>query len=455
MRERVARTVAERDRLAEGIRGGRRRDLAVAGNFVLGRLPTPDAFERLAERGLVVRTFAHEPLLAGYFRATVSNPDANDRLLRGARRARRRRGTAARASGRRPPRRGTACDEGDAIDCSLLLDGSGRARVATGLGFLDHLLTALAFWWMVDLELRCSGDLWIDEHHTLEDCAIALGEALDQALGDRAGLTRFADAARRSTRPWPRRRSTSRDAASRASSSVCDDERVGQVPDEPAPPLPRHVRATRAHRPAPPRRGRGRPPPRRGGLQGDRARPAHRLCAAIPPAPAWPARRASCERALPWSTTAPATCASLRAAFARGGQQPAATRRPGGRRGRAPGRDPRRRRRPPAMSALQPGRSRSAIAGAVERAPACSACASACSCCSSAPRRATSAASDCSRARCRGCAAPAACRTWAPGLVRRKPHTGKRRRSAGIVSDKDRPFGRVVTAAAPAAARRC
>ena len=194
MRERVARTVAERDRLAEGIRGAGVAISAVAGNFVLGRLPTPDAFERLAERGLVVRTFAHEPLLAGYFRATVSNPDANDRLCAA---------LAELAGGEaRPLERATGGRRGEVrratketrIDCSLLLDGSGRARVATGLGFLDHLLTALAFWWMVDLELHCSGDLWIDEHHTLEDCAIALGEALDQALGDRVGLTRFADA---------------------------------------------------------------------------------------------------------------------------------------------------------------------------------------------------------------------------------------------------------------------
>ncbi len=194
MRERVARTVAERDRLAAGIRAAGVAIEAVAGNFVLGHLPTPDAFERLAERGLVVRTFAHEPLLAGYFRATVSNPDANDRLCAA---------LAELAGGQvRPPERAAGGRRGEVrratketrIDCRLLLDGSGRARVATGLGFLDHLLTALAFWWMVDLELHCAGDLWIDEHHTLEDCAIALGEALDQALGDRIGLTRFADA---------------------------------------------------------------------------------------------------------------------------------------------------------------------------------------------------------------------------------------------------------------------
>jgi imidazoleglycerol-phosphate dehydratase len=56
------------------------------------------------------------------------------------------------------------------------------------------MLTSFAFWSLTDLELRCSGDLWVDEHHTVEDCAIALGEALDQALGDRAGVRRFGSA---------------------------------------------------------------------------------------------------------------------------------------------------------------------------------------------------------------------------------------------------------------------
>ncbi|HEY3612678.1 MAG TPA: aminotransferase class I/II-fold pyridoxal phosphate-dependent enzyme, partial [Gaiellales bacterium] len=194
MRERVARTVAERDRLAQGLRDAGIELAAVTGNFVLGRMPVPDAFERLAERRLVVRTFAHEPLLAGWFRATVSTPDADDRLIE----------ALAELAGRPAP---PPVDSGSArrgevhratretrIDCTLRLDGSGRARVATGLGFLDHMLTALAFWWMADLDLRCAGDLWIDEHHTMEDCAIAIGEALDEALGDRVGLVRFADA---------------------------------------------------------------------------------------------------------------------------------------------------------------------------------------------------------------------------------------------------------------------
>lgn len=77
------------------------------------------------------------------------------------------------------------------IDLTLNLDGSGIVDVKTGIGFLDHLLTALAFHARFDLTLRCEGDLHIDDHHTAEDCAIALGAALDQALGDRRGIARF------------------------------------------------------------------------------------------------------------------------------------------------------------------------------------------------------------------------------------------------------------------------
>jgi imidazoleglycerol phosphate dehydratase HisB len=80
------------------------------------------------------------------------------------------------------------------IALSLSLDGSGRAEVATGIGFYDHLLTALALHARLDLTLRCTGDLEVDDHHTVEDCALVLGQAVDQALGDRVGLRRFATA---------------------------------------------------------------------------------------------------------------------------------------------------------------------------------------------------------------------------------------------------------------------
>ncbi|HEX8375475.1 MAG TPA: hypothetical protein VF606_09885, partial [Geminicoccaceae bacterium] len=72
-----------------------------------------------------------------------------------------------------------------AVRVHLALDGAGRARVDTGLGFLDHMLTALAKHARIDLELACEGDLEVDDHHTAEDCALALGQALDQALGER------------------------------------------------------------------------------------------------------------------------------------------------------------------------------------------------------------------------------------------------------------------------------
>lgn len=77
---------------------------------------------------------------------------------------------------------------------SLDLDGSGSAAIDTGVGFYDHLLTALAHHAMFDLEIATKGDLEIDEHHTVEDTALVLGQALAEALGDRTGIVRYADA---------------------------------------------------------------------------------------------------------------------------------------------------------------------------------------------------------------------------------------------------------------------
>ncbi len=74
---------------------------------------------------------------------------------------------------------------------ALDLDGEGRADVRTGVGFLDHLLGTLARHARFDLTLTCAGDLAVDDHHTAEDCALALGAALDRALGERRGIERF------------------------------------------------------------------------------------------------------------------------------------------------------------------------------------------------------------------------------------------------------------------------
>ena len=81
-----------------------------------------------------------------------------------------------------------------AIELELSLDGSGRARIESGIGFLDHLLTALVRHARFDLTLTCRGDLEVDDHHTVEDCGIVLGSAIDEALGDRVGIIRFGDA---------------------------------------------------------------------------------------------------------------------------------------------------------------------------------------------------------------------------------------------------------------------
>jgi imidazoleglycerol-phosphate dehydratase len=80
------------------------------------------------------------------------------------------------------------------IRLELALDGEGQAEIATGIGFLDHMLASLAKHARFDLKLSCAGDLEIDDHHTAEDCALALGQALDEALGERRGIARFGSA---------------------------------------------------------------------------------------------------------------------------------------------------------------------------------------------------------------------------------------------------------------------
>ena len=80
------------------------------------------------------------------------------------------------------------------IRLELELDGQGRAEISTGLGFFDHMLTHVAFHGYFDLTLAAQGDLHVDAHHTVEDVGICLGQAFKQALGDRAGLTRYGGA---------------------------------------------------------------------------------------------------------------------------------------------------------------------------------------------------------------------------------------------------------------------
>ena len=81
------------------------------------------------------------------------------------------------------------------VTVRLVLDGTGSTDVTTGIGFYDHLLSSLAHHGLFDLEIRASGDLHVDEHHTVEDVALVLGSAFVEALGNRAGIRRFGDAA--------------------------------------------------------------------------------------------------------------------------------------------------------------------------------------------------------------------------------------------------------------------
>jgi imidazoleglycerol-phosphate dehydratase len=80
------------------------------------------------------------------------------------------------------------------VELAIDLDGSGRADLATGVGFFDHMLTLLARHSLIDLRVRAEGDLHVDAHHTVEDVGICLGKALAEALGDKAGVRRYGSA---------------------------------------------------------------------------------------------------------------------------------------------------------------------------------------------------------------------------------------------------------------------
>jgi imidazoleglycerol-phosphate dehydratase len=96
----------------------------------------------------------------------------------------------------RPDRTATIARETSesSVKVSLDLDGTGTASISTGVGFYDHMLTALAKHALFDLEVHSTGDVHIDAHHTVEDTAIVLGQAIRRALGDKAGICRFGDA---------------------------------------------------------------------------------------------------------------------------------------------------------------------------------------------------------------------------------------------------------------------
>ena len=146
------------------------------GNFVFIYTDEPLA-SRLEAQGLVVREFSEG------IRITLRRGRENDVLLAAL-------GAATAPSEARDALVVRTSTE-TALRLSLELDGRGRARATTGVGFLDHLLTLLAFHAGFDLELVAAGDVDVDEHHTVEDVLAALGDALAEALGPRDGIERY------------------------------------------------------------------------------------------------------------------------------------------------------------------------------------------------------------------------------------------------------------------------
>jgi histidinol-phosphate aminotransferase/imidazoleglycerol-phosphate dehydratase/histidinol-phosphatase len=176
----------ERERLARGVRALGLAPLSSWTNFLY--VPLSDSArvaDGLLHAGVVVRVFADG------IRITVRDREDDDMLLEALARALDRPAPVA-AAGVRRVRHLRATGE-TRIHVRLALEGAGRVRVATGAGLYDHLLEQLAFHGGLDLVLEGTGDLETGEHHTAEDAALALGQALDRALGDRRGIARYGD----------------------------------------------------------------------------------------------------------------------------------------------------------------------------------------------------------------------------------------------------------------------
>src|SRR5262245_29115532 len=167
----VEQVVAERERMSRALSDAGYALTESRGSFVY---VLSDRGEELEAQGLVPRRFPTG------FRVTVRLPAENDRVLEAL-------GCSSGGARARRTALVVRTTTETSLRISLDLDGQGRARVATGLGLLDHLLTALAFHGGLDLELLAGGDLHVDEHHTTEDVLAAFGDALAAALGDRSG----------------------------------------------------------------------------------------------------------------------------------------------------------------------------------------------------------------------------------------------------------------------------
>jgi histidinol-phosphate/aromatic aminotransferase/cobyric acid decarboxylase-like protein/imidazoleglycerol phosphate dehydratase HisB len=181
--------IDERERLAAALRELGLEPLPSWANFLYVPVEEPETLGRtLLRDGVVVRA------LDGGLRISVRDREDDDLLLEALARALGRTNGQknARPPGRRARHLRATAETRFAV--RLALDGAGRVRVATGAGLYDHLLEQLAFHGGLDLVLEGAGDLETGDHHTAEDSALALGEALDRALGDRSGIARYGDA---------------------------------------------------------------------------------------------------------------------------------------------------------------------------------------------------------------------------------------------------------------------
>jgi imidazoleglycerol phosphate dehydratase HisB len=178
----VSEVVEERERLAAELRSLGFETTPSRANFVFCPVDDPQAiFDKLLAGGCVVR------ITGGGIRVSVRDRADDDRLLSIL-------ASNSLLQGKTRRVRSVRATAETTIRVRLDLDGAGRVRVQTGAGIYDHFLEQLAFHGGLDLVVEAAGDLETGDHHTVEDTALAFGEALDKALGDRRGIARYGDA---------------------------------------------------------------------------------------------------------------------------------------------------------------------------------------------------------------------------------------------------------------------